>query len=153
MKLSRGVIHQAICPESIMICDHRTAKLGMLCFSRLTWVDLKCSFLKPRTVDMFRLINISFDYMSNVTQYRKTQKCATKSKWASQAYQQLFTDKYNTLLGPFWILFWFCDCKQFDIFFGLTGHSIKMNKVKTEFGSTGHIYGYMTIPLELEILV
>ena len=30
-----GIIHQAICPEAIMICDHRTAKLGMLCFSRM----------------------------------------------------------------------------------------------------------------------
>ena len=30
-----GIIHQSICPEAIMICDHRTAKLGMLCFSRM----------------------------------------------------------------------------------------------------------------------
>ena len=31
-----GIIHQVICPESIMLCDHRTAKLGMLAFSRLS---------------------------------------------------------------------------------------------------------------------
>ena len=31
-----GIIHQIICPESIMLCDHRTAKLGMMAFSRLS---------------------------------------------------------------------------------------------------------------------
>ena len=28
------IIHQAITPESIMFTNHRTAKLGMLCFAR-----------------------------------------------------------------------------------------------------------------------
>lgn len=28
------IIHQAICPESIMLTNHRSAKLGMLCFAR-----------------------------------------------------------------------------------------------------------------------